>query len=178
MCKQCETKPVYEFTNKRKLCRRCFIKYFQKKVLYTIRKFKLLGKGDIVYSTDPFMKELLSLFEDKGIIELTKNKKKATKIIVNDSIDDNSDKIIHLLIKGKLEKNNRLSPIDGKIIKPFYLFLDDEIQLYAKLKKIKLDKKFKPDKISVFIESLEKKHPEVKRAIVNSYLELFLLNPV
>ena len=48
MCKQCELRPVYEFTNQRKLCKKCFIKYFQKKFLYVNRKFGMIRKGDVV----------------------------------------------------------------------------------------------------------------------------------
>jgi uncharacterized protein (TIGR00269 family) len=48
MCKKCKTNPVYEFTNKTKLCKHCFIHYLQKKVLYTIRKFDLIKKGETI----------------------------------------------------------------------------------------------------------------------------------
>jgi hypothetical protein len=52
--------------------------------------------------------------------------------------------------------------------------LDEEILLYAKLKKLKFEKyKVKKDKIREFEDEFEKKHPEVKRAIVNSLLELY-----
>jgi len=64
------------------------------------------------------------------------------------------------------------------VIKPLYLFLDEEVLLYAKLKKLKFKKeikgkKTKKDKISNFIDDLEVKHPEIKHAIINSYLELY-----
>jgi len=61
----------------------------------------------------------------------------------------------------------------SKFIKPLYLFLDEEVLLYAKLKKLKFKKvKIKKDEISLFVDGLEKKHPEVKRAIVNGWLGL------
>ena len=41
-------KYVYEFTNKRKLTKREFIRWFEKKFLYTIRKFQMIKKNDIV----------------------------------------------------------------------------------------------------------------------------------
>ena len=47
MCKLCKTKPVYEFTNQRKLCKACFIHWFEKKFLYTIRKFNMIRFGNI-----------------------------------------------------------------------------------------------------------------------------------
>jgi len=52
MCKQCDEKPVYEFTNQKKLCKGCFTKYFLKKVFYTLRKFKMIEQGEKVYYTN------------------------------------------------------------------------------------------------------------------------------
>ena len=175
MCKQCETKPVYEFTNQRKLCKTCFIKWFQKKVLYSIRKFKMISKGDIVgYDNkgrfrEVVLEDVLKIFGKKAIVELVKlpNRNRINKIVIASTTDLEADKIIHALIKnGKLS-----SAVEGKIIKPLYLFLDKEVLLYAKLRNLKFKKtKQSKDKISKFIDELEKTHPEVKQAVVGSYL--------
>jgi uncharacterized protein (TIGR00269 family) len=45
MCKLCQIKPVFKLPNKT-LCKSCFIKYFEKKVFKTIRKFNLLKLDD------------------------------------------------------------------------------------------------------------------------------------
>jgi uncharacterized protein (TIGR00269 family) len=46
-CKNCKTNPVITLTNSKiSLCKNCFIKYFEKKVLKTIRKFRLIDKKD------------------------------------------------------------------------------------------------------------------------------------
>jgi len=204
MCKLCETKPVYEFTNQRKLCKTCFVRWFQKKVLYTIRKFEMIKKNEVIgYDNSGFrgivLEDVLKMFAEKSIVELapqaytkevrepaeagpekfslkifTKgiklpSKKKLDKIAIASTTDLEADKIIHFLIKGKGKLD---SAVDGKIIKPLYLFLDKEVLLYAKLKKLKFKKiKEKKDKISKFIDELEKMHPEVKQAIVSSYLK-------
>ena len=53
------------------------------------------------------------------------------------------------------------------------MFLDKEVLLYAKLRKLKFEKiKERKNKIGKFIDRLEEKHPEVKRAIVNGCLGL------
>ena len=210
MCKKCETTPVYEFTNKRKLCGDCFIKYFQKKVLYTIRRFGLIKKNEIIgyEKGDDFrqvvLESILKLFAEKWRIKLVElhsqardiNKqliinKKISKIAIGQTIDLTAYKIINSLVNKNVKNLEDVAPIEGKIIKPLYLFLDKEILLYAKLrsnfcipkgmrqhyaklKKLKLTKIEKEkNELSEFIEELEKKHPEVKRAVVNSYLELF-----
>ena len=100
--------------------------------------------------------------------------KQLTKRAVSSTTDTESDKLVHELIKGNVKNLKELGPVVGKIIKPLYLFLDKEVLLYAKLKKLKFKKKVeKKDKISNFINDLEVKHPEIKHAIINSYLKLY-----
>jgi len=73
------------------------------------------------------------------------------------------------LIRGgkKLE-----SAVDGRVIKPLYLFLDKEVLLYAKLRGLKFGdvEEKRKDNISLFIDEMEKLHPEVKQAVIASYL--------
>lgn len=185
MCKICELKPVYEFTNKRKLCKSCFIKYFQKKVLYIIRKFSMIKSGDVIgYETGKdfrsvVLKDVMEMFAEKSPIQLVKlpSKKKNLKIAINFNIDLEAEKIINALIYEKSSKLKEFFPVVKKgnkiIIKPLYLFLDKEILLYAKLKNLKFIKiKDNKSKLVKFINNLEQNHPEVKRAVVNSYLKL------
>ncbi|MFH1787585.1 MAG: hypothetical protein ABH811_02235 [archaeon] len=219
MCIKCETDSVYEFTNKRKVCKVCFIKWFQKKVLYTIRKFNLIKSGDLIgYKIGNdfrhvVLEDVLKMYAEKGFVELLPvcsdlqisnseltlsslslkkklrgnvyiNKKekslgvsqdklrKIDKIAIPSTIDLESDKIVHGIIKGDIKNLKYSGAVDGNIIKPLYLFLDKEVLLYAKLKVLKFEgiKKVKDDKISEFINELEKKHPEVKRAVVKGMM--------
>ncbi len=241
MCNLCNTKPVYEFTNKRKVCKNCFIHWFTKKVLYIIRKFEMAKKGDVIaYKKgndfrSVVLEEVLKMYGEKGFVEVVKldssllptldfsahsrsqiNGSKPTlldfsrekvismitkslaeksegldfgainkrakrvniKFAVPSTIDSESDKIIHGIINGKAGNLREISPVNKKIIKPLYLFLDKEVLLYAKLKGLLVPpahlkiKGAKKDKISEFIEGLEKKHPEVKRAVVRGLMEL------
>lgn len=176
MCKQCESNPVYEFTNKRKLCKSCFVRYFDKKVLYAIRKFKMAHSGKIIgYKNngnfrDAVLEDVLKMFAEKANAKLTKSSK-ADKIAVSSTLDSEAEEITHKLIKENFKIN--FAPVEGKIIKPLYLFLDEEVLLYAKIKKLKFKIiKEKKDKISSFIDELEEKHPEIKRSIVNGLLTL------
>jgi len=93
------------------------------------------------------------------------------KIAIPLTIDSTAYGIINELIEGKIKNLKEVTPVKGKVIKPLYLFLDKEVLLYAKLKKLKFKKiKKEETKISKFIDDLEKKHPEVKRAVVNSLI--------
>ncbi len=202
MCKQCELNSVYEFTNKRKLCSRCFVRYFQKKFLYVNRKFGMIRKEDVVgYESGTqgctpknihkniftkgkdfrsvVLEDVLEMFAEKLMIKLvgiptTSPTPKVTKIAVASTIDLEANDIVHEIINGNLKKLNNIKPVDGKVIKPLYLFLDKEVLLYAKLRKLKFEKsKEKKDKIGKFVDELEEKHPEVKRAVVKGYLKLY-----
>jgi tRNA(Ile)-lysidine synthase TilS/MesJ len=181
MCKLCEEKPVYEFTNKRKLCKKCFIDYFHKKVLYTIRKFNMIRQGDIIgYKKgsgfkEEVLKEMLDFANERiGFTIAFLPSKKINKIAISSSLDSESGDIVHMLIEGDVSDLKKDLPVEGNVIKPLYLFLDEEIMLYAKLRNMKFSmKKDKKDKTEQFMDSFEKKHPEVKRAVVNSILELY-----
>ena len=201
MCHLCKTKPVYEFTNKRKVCKTCYIRWFEKKFLYTIRKFEMLKKGDVVFYEEKkdfrniVLEEVLKIVSKKGFVEITKKKKNnIAKFAIPLTIDFFSYEIINELINGNIGKikNNQ------KIIFPLRLFLDKEVELYAKLKGLKFEKdtkfslfnparptqlrsrqsrsqineqrKFFENKVVEFIDELEIKHPEIKRAIVNGVL--------
>ncbi len=173
-------KYVYEFTNQRKLTKAEFLKWFSKKALYTIRKFKMIKKGDKVYYEnkrnfkDVVLEDILKRFSEKGNIVLLKNKASTyNKIAISSTLDSESESFISKLIKEKPENFKNLTPISGKIIKPLYLFLDKEVLLYAKLQKLKFKKSsFKETRFSEIINNLEKKHPEIKFSIIKGYLEL------
>ncbi len=197
MCKQCEINPVYEFTNQRKLCEKCFVRYFQKKVLYTIRKFNMVKKEDVVgyyqsnYLLGVVLEDVLKMFAEKFPVKIKKFQRTkdtmtqtAKRLKVNEiawpsTIDLVSYEIVNEIINGNVRNlMEDVFPVEElgkktKIIKPLYLFLDKEVLLYAKLRKLKFKKiNVKLGKISKFIDELEKTHPEVKRAIVNSCLKL------
>lgn len=186
MCQECEKNPVYEFTNQKKLCKKCFLDWFFKKVLYTIRKFQMIKPGEIVgYENEGDVKgvvleDVLKGYSEKAPIELYKlpSTKKIMKKAEPQTLDAASYKVINELIRGSAKNFKEISPKKGKTVKPLYYFLDQEVELYAKLKGLKFKKpkpweKRKKDKISIFIDNLEKKHPEIKRAIVQNYTKSF-----
>lgn len=180
-------KYVYEFTNKRKLTKAEFLKWFQKKFLYTIRKFKMINNsGRIGYPKSGdvnavVLKDLLEMLAEKAPVEV--EAKYWNKMNKNDKValTYTSDTITRLILSTIIYNNaSQLKDLgvpiskNKKIICPLCLFLDKEVELYAKLKGLKYKNvKVKKDKISSFIEELEKKHPELKHSVVQSYLELF-----
>jgi hypothetical protein len=138
-----------------------------------IEKDDLIGyenKGDF---RGVVLEELFNILIEKAPIEIVKlpTKKKVSKKAIASTKDIESDKIINILIKKDVKELNELSPVKGKVIKPLYLFLDKEVLLYAKLKKLKFKKLDKSKETIVGL--LEKKHPEIRHSIIQGYLELF-----
>lgn len=178
MCKKCNEKPVYIFTNKRQVCKTCFIRWFEKKVLYTIKKFSMVKKGDVIgYNPgkdfrDVVLEDALKYYESKAPVSVVKGAgKEFTKTAIPITTDVIANDVVSNIINSTLTRKNL--PVRGKVIKPLYLFLDKEVLLYAKLKGLKFVKsKEGKDKMQNFLNDMEKKHPEVKRAIVNAYLKL------
>ena len=135
-----------------------------------IKKNEIIGYKKESDFRSVVLEDVLKMFSEKAPVELVKlpSKRKFNKIAIASTTDLEADKIIHFLIRGgkKLE-----SAVEGKIIKPLYLFLDKEVLLYAKLKKLKFKRIKEKNKISLFIDELEKTHPEVKQAVVGSLLK-------
>lgn len=172
MCKQCEINPVYIFTNKRKICKNCFIKWFRKKVLYSMRKFSMAKKGDIISFKrnnnfrNVVLGDVINYYATRFPVEIVEFPKKSNKIALENTMDVEAENIIDNLANKKLKTKNLV--VDGKFIKPLVLFLDKEVLLYAQLNHLKF---IRPKKKYSFLDELEEKHPEVKRAIVNNFLD-------
>jgi tRNA(Ile)-lysidine synthase TilS/MesJ len=180
MCNICEINPVYEFTNKKKLCKNCFIKYFDKKVLFTIRKYKLINPKDVVgYNQgnnfrEVVLKKVLEFIAEKYGFNVVKlPNKKVNKIAVPSTLDSAAYDLLNLVIKRNISNIKKNFPFQKNIIKPLYFFLDKEVLLYAKLKSLKYKDIKKNNKVNIFLNNLEKKHLEVKRAIINGILKLY-----
>ena len=137
-----------------------FIKYFESKVLYTIRKFNLLKEVRNKLKFPLHVKELFSL-------------EKIEKIkISKECLDDISVQIFSSLMKSSGTKNLKdLLPITSKVIRPFYLMSRQEMIIYSKLKKLEY-KDHEKSKLSDFLDELEKNQKNIKNSIVSSLLKI------
>ncbi len=180
MCQLCESKPVWEFTNKRKLCARCFVKYFEKKFLYVMRKFGMVGKGEVIgYEKGKDFRNvvlgfLLEMYGQRAPVEIAKlPTRKATRVAVADTSDSVAYAVVREFVKGKSENLEKFAPVFQKNIRVLFLFLDAEVLLYAKIKKLKFSiPKKKKSGLDLFVDEMEKKHPEIKHAIVKGFLKI------
>ena len=174
MCRKCKANTVFVLINGRKLCKKCFCKYFEKKIFYTIRKYNFLKKYGSIFIEKAKYSEILKYIFRTSVYKIKKNKQ-VNKILLSTSADDIAIEIILNQLSTKKEIKELLPKQKNKI-KPFYLLLDKEILLYAKLKGLKINKEKEKDeltkKVRTFINDLEKKHPEIKYAVVNGFLQI------
>ncbi len=180
MCKLCEKKPVYEFNNSRKLCSNCYVRWFEKKFLFTIRKFSLFSRGDKLFSLNKsdfrsvVLNELLKIFKinNSKLVFLSK-RQSGCKIILSTTADQIVVDFVGCLFNKNVKNFSTQLPSSKNSVRPLCLFLDKEVLLYANLKKFKFSEdKIIKKKLNSFIEDLEKKHPELKSAILQSYFYL------
>ncbi|MBU3907495.1 MAG: hypothetical protein KKA64_04580 [Nanoarchaeota archaeon] len=145
-----------------------------------IKNGDVVGYGNKGDFRGVVLEHILLIFAGKAMVGLVKlpSKIKVSKTAVSDTLDSNSHNFVSALINSNLKDLEKIKPvvdIKGKIIvKPLYLFLDREVLLYAKLKKLKFKEgKIKKNNICSFIDKLEQKHPEVKSAVIKGYIESF-----
>jgi len=154
---------VWEFTNQRKLTKKEFINYIERKVFRTIRKFDGLPKDKIflMKENDNLNTTVLKyILEKKFEVRLVKTGKIN---VLNDNLSDVAEKIIRKSLKGDfifdILKNK----------KPLYYVSDIELELYAKLVGIKGEKKKRDEKIQKLFEKFFKKNPDLELNVLKAY---------
>ena len=171
-CQKCKAHSVYEFTNKAKLCKECFMDYFERKIFRIIRKYQMSllniagDKKDVRY-------KILKLILEKIKIN-RKSKAKITTGIKN--LDDFSAEIISGVMAKNIPALKKSLPKTKTGEFPLYFASDREIMLYAGLKRIKGSIKRKENKMQKEIHSLfneiEKNDRDVRHAVVNARMKL------
>ena len=154
---------VWAFTNQRELNKSQFIDYVERKVFRTIRKYQMLPKDKVIQ-----LKESKNLNTTvlKKILE-TKFQVKFTKApnISSDNLSQIAEDTFQNILKGKFEGPQ---PED----KPLYFLSDKEIELYAKLKSIKGEKRKQNKKIQTLFSKFLKKNQDLELNIIKALKQL------
>ena len=125
----------------------------EKRVRKHSRINKLFSKGDKIFVSGLakyFVKSILS----KMPVEIV-SKKKANKIVVSWSMDDEANEFISALFNNKKVKKNN----DIKLLK---VLSDKELLLFAKIKGLKFKANKKNKDVQKFLDDVEKKHGNIK----------------
>ncbi len=158
-CKTCLKKPVWKFTNQIQLCKSCFTNYFERKIFRTIRKHNLLPKNIILKKSNDLNTKVL-----KSVLQKKFQVKTGKPTLKSENLSDFAEEIFQNIIKGKFKFKIQKSPLMD--------LSDKEIQLYAKIKKIKGNIKKRNPRIQKLFRKFMKKNPDLEHNIVNAYYQL------
>ena len=154
---------VWQFTNKRKLTKKEFIKYLERKIFKTIRQHSLLPKDRNIKmkkSEDIRFKVLYKILSQKFKITLSKEENTSIK-----NLSEIAEIALQNIINGKVKIP---SPKEKNISFPLYYVSDKEIDLYAKLCSLK-GKTRKPNKkVRSLMERFMEKNPDLELNIIKS----------
>jgi hypothetical protein len=156
-------KIVWEFTNQRKLTSDEFIRYFEKKVKSTIRKYRM--------PLHEIKKQSKKTLKENVINHIIKNLPYRKGKISDDNLNNITNKIFYIMMYDKAdEKLFKFIPKN----QPLYFLSDKEIILYAKLKNIKgnlQEPRAKLKQIDKFIKILEKRNQDIRQNIVQALIK-------
>jgi hypothetical protein len=120
-------KHVWEFTNQKKLSKKEFINYFERKVFRTIRKYDMLPKNKIItlkQEGDINTKVLKKIIETKFEVKYSDKPNTSSK-----NSSDAAEQTFQNILQGKFK-----GPLPTqKPYQPLYFISDKELELYAKL---------------------------------------------
>jgi len=199
--KKSKEETVFIMPNGERVNRRQFCDYFEKKIIRTVRKFNMFRIKDtisviidsrnsiaLLYALNKLARSrALSLYA--VLAELSEKEKKEAKkfckerqiqllkkakgkIATAESVDEIAEMIIEEQFNKKMNLKKALPVYDSGKIRPLSLLSNREIELFVKLKGFPALKKKKTGRVLEIINTLEKKHPEIKHAIVNSFLQV------
>lgn len=160
-------KVVWRFTNGIELNEKEFIRYFEKKVFKTIRRFEMLKNHssnviEIENKNDLNTKVLNHVLSTKFI---TKESSKGFFSSLN--LTDLTEKIFENILKGKF-KGKTISSLKA----PLCFLSDKEIYLYANLKRIEGETKKRNKRIQELFSKFFNKNPDLEHNIIKAYMQI------
>ncbi|MCK5449800.1 hypothetical protein KAI32_02960 [Candidatus Pacearchaeota archaeon] len=150
---------VWQFTNQRKLSKKEFLDYFERKVFRTIRKHQMLPSDKIIIlkpSSNINTKVLKAVLGKKFQVKFTSKPN-----LSSDNLSQLSEDIFKNILQGNFTSPNLTN-------KPLQFLSDKEIELYAKLTNLKGSKRKQNKKIQTLFEKFLKKNQDLELNIVKA----------
>jgi len=159
-------KHIWEFTNQKKLNKKEFIDYFERKVFKTIRKYNMLPKDKKVKlaKSNNINTKIL-----KKIIETKFNIQYSTKPNFS---NENSSAIAEQAFENILKGKFKASLPTEKPFRPLYFLSDKEIELYTKLTKTKGTKPKRNPKIQNLFSKFIDKNQDLELNITKALSQI------
>ncbi len=160
-------KNVWEFTNQKKLDKKEFIAYFEKKVFKTIRKYGLLPKNKIfkIRKSGDLNTIVLKYILEQKFSVVFSNKPN----VISDNLSDISEEIFINILNGIF---SGLLPKENDIGIPLYFNSDKELILYAKLKNLKGSLRKRDKKVQELFSKFIVKNPDLEINIIKALGQL------
>lgn len=160
-------KYVWEFTNQRKLNKKEFINYFEKKVFKTIRKYQLLPKDKIFL-----------IKEDKKIntVVLKHILNKKFQVIKSDKPNTSSNNlsdVAELTFENILQGNFiGPKPKEKNLIYPLYFHSDKEIEVYSKLNNLEGIKTKRNKQVQELFNKFLDKNQDLEINVIKALMQI------
>ena len=159
-------KTVWEFTNQRKLNKKEFLNYIERKVFRNIRKYEMLPESRKIVlkkSDDLNTTVLKHILETKFPVSFSPK-----AVFSSKNLSDISEEDFKNILNGKFEgiKNSKT------LMMPLYDISDKEIEVYASLVGLKGKKSKRDKRIQELFERFMKKNPDLEHNIVNAMEQL------
>lgn len=154
---------VWEFTNQKKLNRKEFIDYFERKIFRTIRRYNMLPKSRVFRlkkSDDLNTKVLYNVINGKLKIELG-NTPNISSQNLSGAAEETFENVLKGQFKGPKPDNS-----------PLYYLSDKEVELYARIKGISGKKRKANEKVQALFGKFIKRNQDLEINIVNALEQL------
>ena len=164
---------VWQFTNQRKLSKKEFIDYFERKIFRTIRKHSMLPRDKIITLKPlPQIPKGTPSGVDLNTAVLKKVLEKKFQVKFNtkpnlssDNLSQLAEDIFKKVLHGKFTELKQTN-------KPLQFLSDKEVELYAKLKNIQGSKRKQDKKIQTLFERFLKKNQDLELNILKAFNQL------
>ena len=153
---------MWEFTNQRKLTKKEFIVYFEKKVFRTIRKYEMLPANKIFRMGKP--RDLNSKILAKILGSKFKVEFSGKLNCSSENLSGIAEDVFGNILDGKFKG---VKPKD-KLIYPLYFHSDAEIRLYAKLVGLKGPINKRNKRIQELFGKFMDKNPDLELNVVKA----------
>jgi hypothetical protein len=160
-------KYVWEFTNQRKLTKKEFIHYFEKKLYKTIRKYQLLpeNKTFLIKEDERINTIILKQILSKKFKVINSNKPNTS----TDNLSDIAEKTFENILQGNFIGPK---PKEKNLIYPLYFHSDKEIEVYSKINNI-IGKKSKRNKqVQDLFNKFIKKNPDLEINVIKALMQI------
>lgn len=181
-CIKCNQKSSISMKHLGDLCKPCFVKVVEKRVRKELRTKNPLKKNNKIviinnnskesavseYLLKKIIKDLpvdITLKKSTKLNLSSKTLKKYNKIIIPWSLEDEISEFIESLFN-----KTSITKFSKKSIKLLKVLSEEEIAMYAKIKKLEYNKqiKRKKSKVKIMLDNLENRYPGYKFSLLNS----------